>query len=114
MSLTLRKAFGRLPFCHRKAANEDLKLTKNPRDSPTPAAAVKALEFELSEERTKFLRLEQEYQRAKTELNTLTGAKRDLDAEMWETRGLLAAREKELGKTQAKVGRAGRGTNSKS
>lgn len=113
MSLILKKAFRKLPFCHGKTTNEGLKLTQSSRVNPTPADAIKALELELTEERTKFVRLEQEYQRAKDELKTLSGAKRELDTEILEVRELLEARGKDLDKTQAKVCRAVMGISSR-
>ena len=99
----LKKALWKLPFCYGKTKNEVFRLTHTSSDQ-TSADAIKVLELELAEERSKCLRLEQEYQRAKAEVNALTVAKRELDFGIRKVKELLEARERALNKTQAKVG----------
>ena len=91
MTYIRKKLWVKLPFNRGKRTQEDLQLTRSLRDSPTPATVVKVLEFELSEGGMGFVRLGQEYQRAKAEVSTLTGAKRKLEAEIQGVRELLGA-----------------------
>ena len=103
MTYIRKKLWVKLLFNCGKRTQEDLQLTRSLRDSPTPAAVVKALEFELSEGGMGFARLGQEYQRVKAEVRTLTGAKMKLEAEIRGVRELLGVQEKDLDETRAKV-----------
>ena len=93
-------------------------------DGPTPTSALQVLESELAEERAKCARLEQEYQRARVEVDAFaegTGKLKDKIQkleELLETRGKEAGHkdvsirrlERDINEMQIKVSRVGRGT----
>ena len=68
---------------------------------PTPA--VQVLELELTEERAKRVRLEQEHWRAKAEADGFAKAKRKLENVIREDKELLAAREKDLARKDVTI-----------
>ena len=99
------KVCSSLSFWLGETANEDFKLTQNTGDDlTTPTEAVTALSVELAEEKAKSVRLEQEYQKAKAEINSLVKAKRRLETGIRGAKELLRTQERDLGGVQAKVG----------
>jgi len=117
----------RIPlFRRRKVPKEEVRLAQTFRDGPTPTPAAEALELQLTEEKGKYARLEQELQRVAAETEAFTQAKRKLENEARQAKEFSETREKEaehkdaeirrlekdVGEMQKKVGQLGRGTSS--
>ena len=83
-------------------AIEDIRLAPIVRDSPTSTPTIRAL-LELAEERAKCARLEKEFQRVKTEAEIFAEAKGRAEDEVREIKQLLGAREKEIGRKDARI-----------
>lgn len=90
-----------LPPRRKKARNEEVQL----KDGPAPTPAVKTLEQQLTEERNRYARLEQDLQRARAEAETSAQAKRKLEDEVRQVKELSETREKEVGQKDAKIRR---------
>ena len=101
-----------IPFRKRKAANDDIRLDQSVKVGPTPTPAGKAPDHELTEEKTKSVRLEEENRRIKARADELAEANRKLEDELRQAKELLANKdaslqrlEKAISGMQTKVGR---------
>ena len=80
-------------------------------DGPTPTSALQVLESELAEERAKCARLEQEFQKARVEMDVFAEAKEKVKGEIQELKELLETRGKEAGHKDASIHRLERDIN---
>ena len=88
----------RLPR-RRKTTDEDIQLGRRVKPSP----AVRELERELAEERTKYARLEEENRRLKAGRDEPVGTNKKLEDELRQVKELLEAREKDSANKDARL-----------
>ena len=96
--------------------NEGTRPTEDPKPSPAPPLAANSLELELTEEKAKHVKLEQECEKAKVEVDTLAKARGKLEDEFRKEvdrkDAVIQQLEKEVKDTQAKVSHVRSGTYS--
>lgn len=91
------------PSDETEAVNEDIRLDQRVKGGPAPTLAVGATEHELTEEKNKSARLEEENRRLKARADEFAEEKRKMEDNLRQTRELLQTREKDLADKEAKI-----------
>jgi len=86
-----------------EAANEDIRLDQRVKGGPTPTSTVGATEHELTEEKTRSARLEEENRRIKAGTDGFAEEKRKLEDDLRQANDLLKTRGKDLADREARI-----------